>query len=175
MPKISALPAMTSADGADPAPIVDDSAGSTKKITLTKMKEWLQSLTAWITGGMIDWSAASMAARVTTDAAGWRVINMGKYKVYTKSVSQATFNIGASDRAGFTAITLPTGMTNLTNTLISSLEIRGTGYPGNFFVGVGVGSFTSATSITGLVGNNYAGGTLATGAFTFDVTLIEYL
>lgn len=52
MPKISALPAMTSADGADPAPIVDDSAGSTKKITLTKMKEWLQSLTAWISPAM---------------------------------------------------------------------------------------------------------------------------
>lgn len=53
MPKISALPAMTSADGADPAPIVDDSATTTKKITLTKMKEWLQSLTAWITTAMI--------------------------------------------------------------------------------------------------------------------------
>lgn len=56
MPKISALPAMTSADGADPAPIVDDSAGSTKKITLTKMKEWLQSVAAWITADMVDFS-----------------------------------------------------------------------------------------------------------------------
>lgn len=53
MPKITALPAMTTADGNDPAPIVDDSAGSTKKITLTKMKEWLQSLTAWITHPMV--------------------------------------------------------------------------------------------------------------------------
>lgn len=175
MPKITALPAMTSADGADPAPIVDDSAGTTKKITLTKMKEWLQSLTDWITGGMIDWSAASMAARVTTDAAGWRVINMGKYKIYTKSVSQTTFNISASDRAGFTAISLPTGMTNLTNTMIASFEMRGSTYPGNFFPGVSTASFSSSTTITGLVGNNYAGGTLATGAFTFDVTLIEYL
>ena len=52
MPKISALPAMTTADGADPAPIVDDSAGSTKKITLTKIKEFLQSLTAWVTPAM---------------------------------------------------------------------------------------------------------------------------
>lgn len=52
MPKISALPAMTTADGADPAPIVDDSASQTKKITLTKVKEWLQTLTAWVTPAM---------------------------------------------------------------------------------------------------------------------------
>lgn len=70
MPKISALPAMTTADGADPAPIVDDSAGSTKKITLTKLKEWLQSLTAWVTRPQIDWTTFSnnIKTAVTTTA-----------------------------------------------------------------------------------------------------------
>jgi hypothetical protein len=53
MPKISALPSMTSPDGADEAPVVDDSAGSTKKITLTKVKEWLQSLVGWISTAML--------------------------------------------------------------------------------------------------------------------------
>lgn len=54
MPKISALPPMTTADGDDEAPIVDDSASSTKKFTLTKLKEWLQSLSAWLTYSNIN-------------------------------------------------------------------------------------------------------------------------
>lgn len=53
MPKISALPPMTSADGDDEAPIVDDSATTTKKFTLTLLKEWLQSLVGWITTAMV--------------------------------------------------------------------------------------------------------------------------
>ena len=44
MPKISALPVITSPDSADELPIVDTSTSSTKKMTLTKLKEWLQSL-----------------------------------------------------------------------------------------------------------------------------------
>lgn len=52
MPRISALPPMTSADGDDEAPIKDDSTSSTKKFTLTVLKEWLQSLVAWITPSM---------------------------------------------------------------------------------------------------------------------------
>lgn len=54
MPKISALPPIISPDGDDPAPVVDDSASATKKITLTQVKEWLQSLVGWITTAMID-------------------------------------------------------------------------------------------------------------------------
>lgn len=53
MRKISALPPMTSADGDDEAPIVDDSATTTKKFTLTLLKEWLQSLVGWITTAMV--------------------------------------------------------------------------------------------------------------------------
>jgi hypothetical protein len=67
MPKISALPAMTTADGDDPAPIVDDSAGSTKKITLTKMKEWLQSLAGWISTAMVA-DAAITPSKLSTGA-----------------------------------------------------------------------------------------------------------
>jgi hypothetical protein len=53
MVKISALPPMTTPDGADQAPFVDDSVSITKKMTLTQAKAWLQSLTQWITGGML--------------------------------------------------------------------------------------------------------------------------
>lgn len=52
MPKISALPPMSSAAADDEAPIVDDSVATTKKFTLTVLKEWLQSLTAWISPAM---------------------------------------------------------------------------------------------------------------------------
>lgn len=53
MPKISALPSMTTADAADEAPIVDTSASSTKKWTLTLLKTYLQSLVGWVTSSMI--------------------------------------------------------------------------------------------------------------------------
>jgi hypothetical protein len=44
MPKISALPSMTSPDTADPAPVVDDSTTVTKKLTLGGLRDWLYSL-----------------------------------------------------------------------------------------------------------------------------------
>lgn len=61
MVKISALPAMTSPDGDDESPIVDDSAGSTKKMTLTQVKTWLQGLTGWITTAMVAAGAITNA------------------------------------------------------------------------------------------------------------------
>lgn len=56
MPKIPALPPMTTADALDEIPIEDVSASTTKYITLTKLKEWFQSLAAWITPSMIDYT-----------------------------------------------------------------------------------------------------------------------
>lgn len=53
MPKISALPAITTAAADDVLPVVDDDQNTTKKITLTKLKEWFQSVTGWITTAMI--------------------------------------------------------------------------------------------------------------------------
>lgn len=44
MPKISALPPMTTPAADDPAPVVDDSAGTTKKTTLGQIRDWLYSL-----------------------------------------------------------------------------------------------------------------------------------
>jgi hypothetical protein len=80
MVKISALPPMTSPDGDDEAPIVDDSVGSTKKFTLTLLKEWLQSLVGWITTAMIgadqvtatkiDWAATGADAGIWWEELG---------------------------------------------------------------------------------------------------------
>lgn len=53
MPKISALPPMTTADAADEAPIVDTSVTTTKKWTLTLLLTYLQSLLSWVTHAMV--------------------------------------------------------------------------------------------------------------------------
>ena len=53
MPKISALPPMTTAADDDEAPIVDKSVTTTKKWTLTLLKTYLQSLVGWLTTAML--------------------------------------------------------------------------------------------------------------------------
>lgn len=56
MAKIHAYPPMTSPDGQDVIPIDDQSASwATKSISLTKLKEWFQSLAGWITSSMITY------------------------------------------------------------------------------------------------------------------------
>lgn len=68
MPKISALPPMVTAEAADEAPIVDTSATTTKKWTLTLLKSYLQSLTAWITSAMMDAGAVIQTASTNVNA-----------------------------------------------------------------------------------------------------------
>lgn len=51
--KISALPNLTTADAADQLPIQDVSASTTKKMTLTVLKEWFQTLVGWISTAML--------------------------------------------------------------------------------------------------------------------------
>lgn len=53
MPKISALPPAGTLADDDETPFVDDSAGSTKKFTLSGLLTWLQSKTAWIVNAMV--------------------------------------------------------------------------------------------------------------------------
>lgn len=61
MPKIPALPPMTSVDTADELAIEDVSVTTTKRMTLTKLKEWFQTLAGWVT------TAALGDATVTPD------------------------------------------------------------------------------------------------------------
>lgn len=83
MPKINALPPMTAPAGDDvfPADDVSTTNKDTKKLSLTGLKEWFQSVAGWITTAMIadsqinaskvDWSTAGEVwweelARVST-------------------------------------------------------------------------------------------------------------
>jgi hypothetical protein len=68
MPKIPSLPPMTSPDTADELPIEDVSASTTKYITLTKLKEWFQSLSGWISTAMLAAGAVTDTKRTLNSA-----------------------------------------------------------------------------------------------------------
>jgi hypothetical protein len=80
MPKISALPSLTTLADADVPPIVDDSTSTTKKFTLTVLKEWFQSLVGWISTAMladdsvtaakIDWASTGANAGIWWEELG---------------------------------------------------------------------------------------------------------
>lgn len=53
MPKIPALPPMSTAAADDMIPVEDASTGNTKYISLTVLKEWLQTVAGWVTTAMI--------------------------------------------------------------------------------------------------------------------------
>lgn len=98
MPKISALPPMTTADAADEAPIVDTSATTTKKWTLTLLKTYLQSLTAWVTSTMLVGIDKSL---LTTDS------NPYKFKAYR--------NAALTTAVGYQKIVLDTELFDTNN------------------------------------------------------------
>lgn len=99
MPKIPALPPMTSPADADEVPIEDVSASTTKYLTLVKLKEWFQGLTSWITTAMITdeavtsekiTSTVAFLARRTTDQTG---VVTGT--ITTMQAATETFDIGS--------------------------------------------------------------------------------
>lgn len=53
MPKITSLPPATTLEDNDPAPIVDESTGGTKKFTLLQLLVWLQTKIGWVTTPML--------------------------------------------------------------------------------------------------------------------------
>lgn len=79
MSKISGLPVMTTPADDDELPINDVSGPTTKKMLLSKLKEYLQSLLAWISPGMWTnsykfsayrngaWTQSSAAKKITFD------------------------------------------------------------------------------------------------------------
>lgn len=77
MPKISALPPMTTAADDDEAPIVDTSVTTTKKWTLTLLKTYLQSLVAWITHTMVADGFVVQRAATDYTAVATGTTNMG--------------------------------------------------------------------------------------------------
>lgn len=90
MPKIPALPPMTSVDTADELPIEDVSAGTTKYITLTKLKEWFQSLAGWITTAMIA-DANITPPKISSGGFLWEVLyDSGEIGSPADSISSGT-------------------------------------------------------------------------------------
>lgn len=103
MSKITAYPPIETPDGADVLPIVDVSATQTKKITLTKVKEWLQSLTAIITNNMLDFSTINgwqtETATCTYNSATTFKVPGNQTAIYTKG-TRIWFVQGTTNKYG---------------------------------------------------------------------------
>lgn len=84
MPKISSLPDITNPDSADELPILDSSESTTKRISLTKIKAWLQTLTNFITTAMIT-DGAVTTPKVTNPYKFWAYRN-GNYDIANNAV-----------------------------------------------------------------------------------------
>lgn len=84
--KISALPTLTTPDGADQLPINDVSATTTKKMTLTVLKEWFQSLTQWITNPMLALAAVKANNVDFTTGIWWEEIGRGYFNTNSQSL-----------------------------------------------------------------------------------------
>lgn len=127
MPKISALPPMVTADAADEAPIVDTSVTTTKKWTLTLLKTYLQSLTAWVTSTMLVGIDKSL---LTTDS------NPYKASVYRNAAQNAGNN-------AFAKVNFDTERFDTNNNFDSTTNFRYTApvagfYQFNFNVGLNI-------------------------------------
>lgn len=105
------------------------------------------------------------------DANGWEVTEMGTYKEFRMTSNQPSITISASDRTAFTNIPLPAGYSTLAGLRIESLQALTPTFPGNFFLGALSTTNGSGTSIQGFIGNNYAGGALATGNYQIECYL----
>ncbi len=89
MVKISALPPAGTLADDDETPFVDDSTASTKKFTLLGLKEWLQSITGWITTAMYaDESVTNAKLAVGADEPG------GAWDDWTPSYTNITLGNG---------------------------------------------------------------------------------
>lgn len=111
MPKISALPNQTTPDGADELPVNDVSATTTKKMTLTVFKEWLQSLTSWITTAMIG------ANQVTTAK-----LFLPRFKAISTSSQTVSNTSGTSTLTTLASLAINQSGFSLSSSTVTILE-----------------------------------------------------
>jgi hypothetical protein len=112
--------------------------------------------------------SAQLAPSKTTDANGWTIYDYGAFKKYCLLSAQSSINVNAADRASFATFNLPVGMSNINNVYVQAQMVGGT-WVGVFFLGIQ----GNAGTISGFLGNNYNGATLATGAFSIYVELTD--
>lgn len=104
MPKITALPQMTAPDGDDEVAIVDNSATTTKRMSLTQIKTWLQTLTGWITASMIGSNEVTKAKLEKPHVSGL-LFNLNNGVVFTNSQVRCPYDTAYSAEYGLTATT----------------------------------------------------------------------
>lgn len=107
MPKISALPPMTTADAADEAPIVDTSVATTKKWTLTLLKTYLQTLTSWITTAMLADASVTKAKMVFSSGIWWE--ELGRNTLTPAGDTISVTGLTAKKYLRVMAYSVPTG------------------------------------------------------------------
>ena len=90
MPKISALPAITTIAPADELPIVDDSATSTKKITISQLLALLHPVGSVYTNASVSTNPSSLLGFGTWEAFGAGRVPVGKASTGTFATPGAT-------------------------------------------------------------------------------------
>lgn len=92
--RIPSLPPIVAPDGDDLLPIEDVSTSTTKKITLTQIKEWFQSLVGWITAGMLGTNACTRNDGWISTADTWVYVSPTSFKIVGVDVT-AKYKKGA--------------------------------------------------------------------------------
>lgn len=154
MPKISALPPMTTADGDDEAPIVDDSVSTTKKFTLTLLKDWLNSVKGWLAATALNWANAPI----------------GNLNFIESGCVWSGDSYGSNRNASMTSGVVYIGGKRLTVSAVSARTFTASRDTYVDFVDNGDG--TAAIVYTEVTNNNASPSTLSSGTFT-DATHIR--
>lgn len=146
MPKIPALPPMTSPDGLDELPIEDVSVGTTKYITLTRLKEWLQALVGWVSTAMLSDGLLTNAklntatgelggvwqswTPVFSNSAGSCTVNLtyARYMKIGKTIHwRVVCNVTAASASGSLGFTAPVNAQHVSTWAGAGREDSGTG------------------------------------------------
>jgi len=158
MPKIPSLPPISTLANDDEFPVEDTSASTTKRSTLTKLKEWLQGLSGWITYAMIATNTLRSDRR---DTSNW--LNISRqygYRTSNQTSTSASYTLLAlnSPSSNFTV-----SHTTITGRVKIYLSIPAGASANNMQIGV---SHDGGTTFTELLDFSINDGTMKFGMAT---------
>lgn len=140
MPKFPAYPPLTAPDAADEALLNDQSdSNKTKRLSLGGLKSWLQSLTKWVTLGMIDLSTypaflAYPTVSQSLTGAGAAQTFQANTEVYDQqncyNNATYTFTVPAGGDGVYMFEILVTGTNGSSSRLITGIQVNATLYNG---------------------------------------------